>query len=112
MGLTLVLHVIGVVVLIVWPGLWPWVIGVLIGNHLLLSAAVLFPRAGWLGPNLTRLPEATRLRNEIALQEDHQTGTHERRQPCTEGASSGFVGEMFFVGHGFCLSFPRRRESN
>ena len=67
MGLTLVLHVIGVVVLIVRPGLWPWVIGALIGNHLVLSAAVLFPRAGWLGPNLTRLPEATRLRNEIAL---------------------------------------------
>ena len=80
MGLTLVLHVIGVVVLIVWPGLWPWVIGVLIGNHLLLSAAVLFPRAGWLGPNLTRLPEATR-----------STGTRrpEPSEPTLSKASKG-----------------------
>ena len=65
--LSLVLHVAGIVVLVLQHALWPWVVAVLIGNHLLIGAAVMFPRARWLGPNLTRLPEATRQQNQIAL---------------------------------------------
>ena len=53
--------------LVLQHALWPWVVAVLIGNHLLIGAAVMFPRARWLGPNLTRLPEATRQQNQIAL---------------------------------------------
>jgi peptidoglycan/xylan/chitin deacetylase (PgdA/CDA1 family) len=48
-------------------GWWPWVLGVLAANHLLLSLAVLFPRAAVLGPNLTRLPAAAAARGEVAL---------------------------------------------
>jgi peptidoglycan/xylan/chitin deacetylase (PgdA/CDA1 family) len=61
------LHVAGIVALFAQPALWPWVAGMLIANHLLLSVAVLFPRASILGPNLTRLPAAAAARGEIAL---------------------------------------------
>jgi peptidoglycan/xylan/chitin deacetylase (PgdA/CDA1 family) len=43
---------------------------VLIGNHLLLSAAVLWPRGTILGPNLTRLPPAAVRRREVSLNFD------------------------------------------
>jgi peptidoglycan-N-acetylglucosamine deacetylase len=65
--LSLVVHGFALIVLTVQPHLWRWVAGSIIGNHLLLCVAVLFPRASWLGSNLTRLPEVNRRRNEIAL---------------------------------------------
>ena len=65
--LSLGLHGFALIVLIVQPHLWRWVAGLIIGNHLLLCVAVLFPRASWLGPNITRLPEVNTKRNEIAL---------------------------------------------
>ena len=59
-----------VVVVIVQPALWPWALLALLANHLLLSAAVLWPRGRVLGPNLTRLPPAAAARNEISLNFD------------------------------------------
>jgi len=69
-GLSLLLHAAAVATLIVSPGLWPWVIGGLAANHLLLSAAVLWPRGRILGPNLVRLPAAAAARNEVSLNFD------------------------------------------
>ena len=65
--LSLALHGGAAIVLLFQPRLWPWVGALVIANHLLFCAAVLFPRARWLGPNLTRLPDVNRRRNEIAL---------------------------------------------
>lgn len=65
--LSLFLHLICVVLLFVRPVWWPWIVGALIGNHLLLSLAVLFPRASVLGPNLVRLPPEAAERRQIAL---------------------------------------------
>ena len=64
---SVLLHVAGIVALLVQPAWWPWIVGTLIANHLLLSVAVLFPRASLLGPNLTRLPATAAARGEIAL---------------------------------------------
>jgi peptidoglycan/xylan/chitin deacetylase (PgdA/CDA1 family) len=61
------LHVFGACALLLELSWWPWVLGVLAANHLLLSLAVLFPRAAVLGPNLTRLPAAAAARGEVAL---------------------------------------------
>jgi len=61
------LHLFGVCALLLELRWWPWVLGVLAANHLLLSLAVLFPRAAVLGPNLTRLPAAAAARGEVAL---------------------------------------------
>lgn len=49
------------------PALWPGCLGLLLLNHLLLSLCGLLPRCTWLGPTLIRLPEAARLRGEVAL---------------------------------------------
>jgi peptidoglycan-N-acetylglucosamine deacetylase len=42
--------------LIARPHAWPWILGVVVTDHLVLTAAGLWPRSQWLGPNWTRLP--------------------------------------------------------
>lgn len=49
------------------PGHWPWALGALAANHLVLTAAGLLPRSSLLGANLNRLPAAAKARREIAL---------------------------------------------
>lgn len=49
------------------PGFWPLSLGVVAVNHAALTLAGLWPRCHLLGPNLTRLPEASMMRREIAL---------------------------------------------
>jgi peptidoglycan/xylan/chitin deacetylase (PgdA/CDA1 family) len=66
-GLSIALHVAGVIFLAVEPAAWPWIAGLLIGNHLALSVAVLFPRGRVLGPNLVRLPAPAVRRREVCL---------------------------------------------
>ena len=50
-----------------WPQAWPWAAGAVVLNHAALTAAGLWPRSAWLGPNVVRLPEAAAQRGEIAL---------------------------------------------
>lgn len=61
------LHVAGAAALVAAPSSWPWVVGALIANHAGIAAAGLWPRSTLLGANITRLPEASARRNEIAL---------------------------------------------
>jgi peptidoglycan/xylan/chitin deacetylase (PgdA/CDA1 family) len=68
--LTGVIHAAGLVMLLVHPAAWPWVLGALAANHLALVAAVFFPRTPWLGANLARLPAAAAARNEVCLSFD------------------------------------------
>lgn len=49
------------------PSTLPWVAGGLVGNHALLGAIGMWPRSRWLGPNITRLPDAAVGRREVAL---------------------------------------------
>lgn len=46
---------------------WPWAIGAVAANHIVLGAVGMWPRSTMLGPNLTRLPEDAVGRREIAL---------------------------------------------
>lgn len=64
---SLALHLTCLVALMLRPGLWPWLLGILAGDHLVLLAAVLSPRNSLLGPNLTRLPDAAIRRRQVAL---------------------------------------------
>jgi peptidoglycan-N-acetylglucosamine deacetylase len=50
------LHVGAAGVLLARPALWPWAVSAAVADHLLLSAAGLWPRGRLLGPNWTRLP--------------------------------------------------------
>ncbi len=64
---SLLLHAAGIVALFIHPAFWPWIIGVLLSNHLVLSSAVLWPTGKLLGPNRTRLPLAAAARGEVVL---------------------------------------------
>lgn len=65
--ISVMLHTLLLAVLLAAPQLWPWLLAILIVNHLVISIVGLLPRSNWLGPNWTKLPQAATLRNEIAL---------------------------------------------
>jgi peptidoglycan/xylan/chitin deacetylase (PgdA/CDA1 family) len=50
------LHAGAAIALVVRPAVWPWALGAVAVDHLLLTAAGLWPRSKLLGPNWTRLP--------------------------------------------------------
>lgn len=64
---TLALHVLALLALVGWPERWPWALGAIVLNHLVIAAIGLWPRSHWLGVNWTQLPAAAAARNEIAL---------------------------------------------
>lgn len=64
---TISLHIVALLAVIAQAGHWPWALGAVIANHLLVAAIGLWPRSHWLGPNWTHLPAAATARNEIAL---------------------------------------------
>ncbi len=66
----LLLHGAALVAVIIAPACWPWALAAVIASHLLLSLAVLWPRAQFLGPNLTRLPAPAAQRREVSLNFD------------------------------------------
>ncbi|WP_371133619.1 polysaccharide deacetylase family protein [Thiobacillus sp.] len=65
--LTFALH-LGVLGLLLWhPAQWLAWLGILVANHLLLTAVGLWPRSRALGPNWLRLPEAATGAGQIAI---------------------------------------------
>lgn len=46
---------------------WPWMLGAVLANHLLLAGAGLWPRSKLLGPNWTSLPADAAARGSVAL---------------------------------------------
>jgi peptidoglycan/xylan/chitin deacetylase (PgdA/CDA1 family) len=64
---SLLLHIGVAAAFVVRPGLWPWWLGVLVANHLVLTWAGLWPRSTLLGDNMLRLPAAAVARKEIAI---------------------------------------------
>lgn len=49
-------HLSAVAALGVFPEKWPWILGALAANHLVIGGSGLIPQSRLLGPNLTRLP--------------------------------------------------------
>ncbi len=49
------------------PALWPWSLGALAIDHVLLTGAGLWPRCTWLGSNMRRLPPASAQRGEVSI---------------------------------------------
>jgi peptidoglycan/xylan/chitin deacetylase (PgdA/CDA1 family) len=49
------------------PGAWPWALGAVAVNHLVLVACGLVPRSTLLGPNWTRLPDPAATRGCVAV---------------------------------------------
>ncbi|HET7833284.1 MAG TPA: polysaccharide deacetylase family protein [Gallionella sp.] len=65
--LTTLLHAGCAVLTVLRPAIWPWALGLVVANHLLLGMATMWPRSHLLGANMTRLPAAAIRRNEVAL---------------------------------------------
>jgi len=61
------LHIGAAAAVIARPQLWPWMLGSVVANHLLLMAAGLWPRSRILGPNWTRLPSRVAAAGGIAI---------------------------------------------
>ncbi|WP_295431404.1 polysaccharide deacetylase family protein [uncultured Thiodictyon sp.] len=55
---SLALHLGALGSLAIQPGWWPWGLGAVAANHLVLTAVGLWPRSRGLGPNWVRLPTA------------------------------------------------------
>lgn len=65
--LSILLHVAAATTLVMEPALWPWALGAVGGNHLLLTTAVFWPRGNVLGANMVRLPASAAARGEISI---------------------------------------------
>src|SRR5690348_9352206 len=64
---SLAVHVGAAVVLVARPHLWPWVLAAVVVDHILLTAAGLWPRSKLLGPNWTALPERAVASGAVAI---------------------------------------------
>jgi len=64
---SIALHGLAGVGALLAPASWPWALGAIAADHALLGAVGMWPRNSWLGPNVTRLPAASRARGEIAI---------------------------------------------
>jgi peptidoglycan/xylan/chitin deacetylase (PgdA/CDA1 family) len=63
----MLLHAAAPATVLILPDTWPFAVGAIAGNHLLLGFAGLRPRSSLLGPNWTRLPASSEARGEVAL---------------------------------------------
>ena len=61
------LHAAAGAAVLLLPSAWPWALGAVGANHLVLTGGALWPRSRWLGRNWTCLPEAAAARREIAI---------------------------------------------
>lgn len=62
-----VLHLGALAAVAVRPHAWPWALGAVAANHLLLTGVGLWPRSTLLGANWTRLPADAAARRAIAI---------------------------------------------
>jgi peptidoglycan/xylan/chitin deacetylase (PgdA/CDA1 family) len=53
---SIAVHTAAAATVLVRPGLWPWALGAVLADQLLLAGAGLWPRSALLGPNWTHLP--------------------------------------------------------
>jgi peptidoglycan/xylan/chitin deacetylase (PgdA/CDA1 family) len=56
-----------IVVTLLNPTLWTWMLGIVFVNHSILAIAGLIPRSTLLGPNITRLPQAAAQDGKVAI---------------------------------------------
>jgi peptidoglycan/xylan/chitin deacetylase (PgdA/CDA1 family) len=56
---SLAVHALAGATLLVRPAAWPFALGAVLADHLLISSGGLLPRSRLLGPNMTRLPSGS-----------------------------------------------------
>ena len=92
------LHVAAGVAAAAVPGAAPWALGAVLANHALLTAAGLWPRSTWLGPNVTRLPAAAAARGGLAITIDDGPDPEVTPQVLDLLAAAGARATFFCIG--------------
>jgi peptidoglycan/xylan/chitin deacetylase (PgdA/CDA1 family) len=92
------LHGAALTTLIAWPQYWALAAGTLIANHLIISAAGMFPRCGWLGPNISRIPDAAARGQIVALTFDDGPDPEVTPAVLAQLAAAGARATFFCVG--------------
>jgi peptidoglycan/xylan/chitin deacetylase (PgdA/CDA1 family) len=64
---SIALHVTAAAVMVLRPRVWPWALGAMLANHVVLAGIGLWPRSTFLGPNWTRLPAEAAARRAVAI---------------------------------------------
>lgn len=80
------------------PGAAPWALAAVVANHALITGAALTPRNGWLGPNVTRLPQAAVARRAFSLTIDDGPDPEVTPQVLDLLASLGLKATFFCIG--------------
>jgi peptidoglycan/xylan/chitin deacetylase (PgdA/CDA1 family) len=65
--MSVAVHVAAVATVATRPHAWPWALGAVIADHLVLTGIGLWPRSSLLGPNWTRLPEEAARQGAVAI---------------------------------------------
>lgn len=97
-ALSALLHALALPWLILRWSDYPWVLGVLVLDHLVLMACGLWPRSTWLGPNLLRLPDAAAARGEVAITIDDGPDPEVTPQVLAILARHGAKATFFCIG--------------
>jgi peptidoglycan-N-acetylglucosamine deacetylase len=64
---SIALNLAAVAATVVRPHIWPWTLGAMVVDHLVLTGIGLWPRSTLLGSNWTRLPDNAAARGEVAI---------------------------------------------
>ena len=67
LSVSAMVHIGAAAAAVIQPSVWPWALGAVVANHGVLTAAGLWPRSRWLGPNWVTLPAASGARGEVAI---------------------------------------------
>src|SRR5581483_9256852 len=104
------LHAAAAVGLVMRPNLWPWMLGTVVADHLVLTAAGLWPRSSLLGPNWTRLPKADSTRDAVAITIDDGPDPQITPEVLDVLARHGARATFFCVGERVAQNAPLARE--
>ena len=83
---------------LVRPRIWPWALGAVALNHVVLAAAGLWPKSHLLGPNWTRLPAPCIERGEVAITIDDGPDPKVTPQVLSQLDAYGARASFFCVG--------------
>lgn len=95
---SIAIHAGAVLVLLLKPALWPWVLAAVLLDQLAITMAALWPQSTLLGPNLVRLPEAAARRGEVAITIDDGPDPEVTPQVLALLDAFGAKASFFFIG--------------
>lgn len=92
------LHLGAGAVPLIRPRLWPWALGAIALNHVVLTAAGLWPKSRLLGPNWIHLPASSAVCGEVAITIDDGPDPEVTPRVLSQLATYGARASFFCVG--------------